>query len=180
LKEAIKVDAKDLNYYLLYLALRDIRQEATNSDKKMIFELANLFYTVPLQLKEVASGIGHYDDVIEGIYKTAKSEPLNGWLDKIIQREKRFPGHVVYRLLHVAMVGMRAEVHDSPNSKLFCLLDLFHIIPLQLQRVLDGEGSYQDITLWLRERASLRGCGDWLDQAISHSSVVGTVWHSFS
>jgi hypothetical protein len=45
---------------------------------------------------------------------------------------------LVSRLLYLALIEIRAEAHALQNPKVFHLADLFHNVPLQLERVAKG------------------------------------------
>ena len=77
---------------------------------------------------------------------------------------------LIYRLLHLALLEIRIDASEGGGKKSFHLADLFHNVPLQLQRVAEGEGSYEEIVGWLRERAREKGCERWLEKAIDEVS----------
>jgi hypothetical protein len=77
------------------------------------------------------------------------------------------PRERIYRLLYLALVDMRVEAYEAQNSTLFHLADLFHNIPLQMERVANGEGTYSEILSSLQTRAAEKGCLDWLSKAMS-------------
>ena len=52
---------------------------------------------------------------------------------------------IIHRLLYFALIEIRAEHTQPPNRKIFGLSDLFHIIPLQLEQVLNGDVSYTEV-----------------------------------
>jgi len=74
---------------------------------------------------------------------------------------------LIYRLLYYALLEIRVEAHEIQNGKIFHLADLFHNIPLQLDKVSRGEGSFDDVLSWLEQRASEKGCKEWLDKSVS-------------
>ncbi|HEY0097931.1 MAG TPA: hypothetical protein VGB76_03155 [Pyrinomonadaceae bacterium] len=76
------------------------------------------------------------------------------------------PREAIHQALYLALVEIRAEAYTAENNKIFHLADLFHNIPLQLERVSQDEESYDDVLEWLRKRASEKGFLQWLDQAI--------------
>jgi hypothetical protein len=59
----------------------------------------------------------------------------------------------LYRLLYLALIDLRAEGHNAENRLMFLLADLFHNVPLQLDRVAQGELARDDVLTWLRSRA---------------------------
>ena len=72
----------------------------------------------------------------------------------------------IHRLLYAALIEIRMEAYALQQQHIFLLADLFHNIPLQLERVSQGEGSYEDILAWLQKRAGEKGCKEWLDTTI--------------
>lgn len=72
----------------------------------------------------------------------------------------------LHRLLYLALIEIRTEAHELGNKKIFHLADLFHNVPLRLENVLREESSYDEVLVWLRERAQEKGCGEWLDDVI--------------
>ena len=52
---------------------------------------------------------------------------------------------LISRLLYHALVDIRMDAYANHNSKVFHLADLFHNIPLQMERVAKGEGDYDEI-----------------------------------
>jgi hypothetical protein len=71
-----------------------------------------------------------------------------------------------HRLLYLALVEMRVEAHNMNNPKAFHIADLFHNIPLQLEKAAKGELQYEEILAWLKNRAIEKGCEEWLSNII--------------
>lgn len=70
----------------------------------------------------------------------------------------------LHRLLYTALVEMRVEAHEQQNQMIFHLADLFHNVPLQLERVAKGEGTYEEILQWVETRASEKKINAWFDK----------------
>lgn len=68
----------------------------------------------------------------------------------------------LYRLLYLALIDLRAEGYRAENRGVFLLADLFHNIPLQLDRVDSGDLAPEDILRWLRTRAHGTPMEAWL------------------
>jgi hypothetical protein len=68
----------------------------------------------------------------------------------------------IYDLLHRALIDLRAEGHTTENHLVFLLADLFHNVPLQLDRVDQGDLVPDEILTWLRRRSQGTLMGDWL------------------
>ena len=78
----------------------------------------------------------------------------------------------LYRLLYSALIEIRAAGRSGAIDQVILLADLFHNVPLQLERVDQGEASDEDVMRWLRERAQRNGIVGWLylriDEAIRY------------
>jgi hypothetical protein len=72
----------------------------------------------------------------------------------------------VHQLLHLALLEMRVAAQEGGSKKCFHLADLFHNVPLQLQRVAQGEGTCEEVLAWIRERAREKGCEQWVETAL--------------
>ena len=78
---------------------------------------------------------------------------------------------LICRLLYRAFLDLRIEATEIKNSRMFNIADLFHAVPLQIERAERGEISYDDILKCLTDKASARNALQWLDNAkkdISH------------
>jgi hypothetical protein len=73
----------------------------------------------------------------------------------------------VHQLLHLALLEVRVAAHEGSPKKCFHLADLFHNVPLQLQRVAEGQGTYEEVLGWIRERAREKGCEQWVEAALA-------------
>jgi hypothetical protein len=71
--------------------------------------------------------------------------------------------HLNLRLLYDALLEIRAEGHALNNERIFRLADLFHNVPLQLERSDAGETYDEDIMAWLNTRAQGNYLAQWLD-----------------
>lgn len=76
------------------------------------------------------------------------------------------------QLLYMALIDLRAEGHDAENQAVFLLADLFHNIPLQLDRVDHGDLAPDDVLGWLRSRAHGTPMEDWLNLRM-HEVMTG-------
>jgi hypothetical protein len=71
--------------------------------------------------------------------------------------------HFLEKLLYFALIDLRFEGHTTHDELVFWLADLFHSVPLQLDRVERGELSPDDVMRWLRTRASGTLMEAWLN-----------------
>ena len=160
-------------YRLLYLALIEIRAEGSTSGNKLLFHMADLYHHVPLQLIQVVQGESTYEDILAALRAQAQQKGVGEWLDTLIEKESRWTSEnstvdsavLIHRLLRLALVDIRVEAYTTGNERVFCVADLCHNIPLQIERIAHGEETYDDVFAWLRNRAAQRGCATWLDQA---------------
>lgn len=68
----------------------------------------------------------------------------------------------IYDLLHRAVIDLRAEGRTTEDHVVFLLADLFHTVPLQLDRVDQGDLAPDEVLSWLRRRAQGTLMEDWL------------------
>lgn len=73
----------------------------------------------------------------------------------------------LYRLLYDALVDIRSQGDGSNNTMVFQLADVFHNLPLKLDRLDRGETTIEDIMHELAERAARHGVEGWLHQRLS-------------
>ncbi len=81
---------------------------------------------------------------------------------------------LLYRLLYIAPIDLRAGAHDTQSEEAWRIAHLFHRIPLQLARVGAGDGSYTDLLAQLREDAQRLGCAAWLERASEEAARPAT------
>jgi len=72
----------------------------------------------------------------------------------------------LHRLLYMALVGIREEGRDGRRNVVVGLADLFHTIPLQLDRVARGDIADSVVMRLLRERAVHLGCDRWVEDRL--------------
>lgn len=73
---------------------------------------------------------------------------------------------IIHRLLYFCLIEIRSAAYESQTKKAFLLADLLHTIPLQLEQVIQGERTYEDLLSWIQQRASDLGCEEWINQII--------------
>ena len=76
------MSTREMIHHLLYLALGDIRQEARLIQAKTIFDLADLFEPLPLQLEKVAQNNGNYEELLHSLHHRAQQKCVGMWLDR--------------------------------------------------------------------------------------------------
>lgn len=73
---------------------------------------------------------------------------------------------LIHRLLFQALLEMRQQGHDSGDSAVYHLADLFHNVVLQMDQVESAPESeeYDEILDFIKRRAKEKGCEAWLKQ----------------
>ena len=74
---------------------------------------------------------------------------------------------IIYHLLYQCMLDIRYAAYEERGIKgIFKLSDLFHNVPLKLNRIADRDGSYDDLLKEIKTIAKIKGYDSWLDNAI--------------
>ena len=76
---------------------------------------------------------------------------------------------MIYKLIYQAFVDIRSSAQngDSNVSTIaYKLSNVFHNVPLQLNRIESEGGDYEKVLLDIRERAKRSKCEGWLDNVI--------------
>ena len=74
---------------------------------------------------------------------------------------------LIYHLLHRAFVDIRMAAHENKDSKGFYrIADLFHNVPLALNRLDHDEGSVDELFEEIVTRAKRNGSQKWLEHAV--------------
>lgn len=77
---------------------------------------------------------------------------------------------VLHRLVYTAFIEIRAAAREGDTQRVFQLSDLFHNVPLRLDRLERGEVSPDAVIHWLRDRAQQRGLAQWLEWRLREES----------
>jgi len=81
------------------------------------------------------------------------------------------PRRMLYQLLYDALIEIRAEGHAMSTTQVVQLADLFHTIPLQLERMERGEVSPEDVLHGLQTRARATGMDRWVEHRIAQDAA---------
>jgi hypothetical protein len=76
---------------------------------------------------------------------------------------------LIYRLIYHAFLDIRSTAQNgerTANTIAYNLSDVFHNVPLRLNRVESEGGDYNQVLLNIRERAKRAKCEGWLDNVI--------------
>jgi hypothetical protein len=73
---------------------------------------------------------------------------------------------VLYQLLYNALIEIRLLGYESNDKVVWVLADLLHNLPLQLDRLDQGDLTVQDIMRELEERAHRHGIERWLHRRL--------------
>lgn len=74
----------------------------------------------------------------------------------------------ILKLMYLAFLDIRVASHAQDSRTCFILSDLFHTIPLQMNRAEKGEISYAEIATWIRTTCEERKCLSWLETATAN------------
>ena len=74
----------------------------------------------------------------------------------------------ILQLMHFAFLDIRAASHSQDCHTCFVLSDVFHNIPLRINRADKGEIDYAEIVAGIKEKCEARNCIPWLDNATAH------------
>ena len=69
----------------------------------------------------------------------------------------------LHKLLYYALIDIRHEAKLLESGPVHGLADLFHILPLQLERAAKGEISYSTAYEELLASARKKGCEKWIN-----------------
>ncbi|HEV7552528.1 MAG TPA: hypothetical protein VGP65_12640, partial [Candidatus Angelobacter sp.] len=67
-------------------------------------------------------------------------------------------------------LDIRIEANEIKNGRVFAIADMFHIVPLQIERAERGKISYDDILKGITDKARARNGLQWLDNAVKDIS----------
>ncbi len=81
---------------------------------------------------------------------------------------------LLYRLVYDALIEIRAAAHEGNSQTIFDLADLFHTVPLCLERIERGELSPDDVLQWLQTRAQQKGLAQWLEHRLREDQAFGS------
>jgi hypothetical protein len=73
---------------------------------------------------------------------------------------------LIYKLLARALLDMRIASKDGNSQFTFEIADIFHNIPLQIERVKNNKEDYKQIIEWLEMRCEQKKMRSWLETAI--------------
>jgi hypothetical protein len=74
----------------------------------------------------------------------------------------------ILKLLDIALLEIREASYLQDYHRCFVLSDIFHNVPLRMNRADKGEMSYADIVTGIRQKCEQRNCIAWLENATQH------------
>jgi hypothetical protein len=79
----------------------------------------------------------------------------------------------VHRLLFQALLEIRNRGYSTGDKAVYHLADLFHNVALQLEAVVEGNSNitYDDVLIFIRQRAREEGWEKWIDDRISEIAI---------
>lgn len=72
---------------------------------------------------------------------------------------------LIFQVMARALLDMRIEAYEIKNSRIFHLADLMHNLPRKLNRVVNGEITYDEVLAELESRAEEKGISGWMVHA---------------
>jgi len=75
----------------------------------------------------------------------------------------------VHQLLFQALLEMRERGHESGDSTVYHLADLFHNAVLQMECTQENDQSdgFEEVLNFIHQRAKEKGCADWVDSQLN-------------
>jgi len=73
---------------------------------------------------------------------------------------------VLYHLLQIVLIDIRAEAYKAENSRIFQLSNLFHNLPLQFIKRDRGELTNSEIFAWFMKEAQRTGLDEWVTNTV--------------
>jgi len=75
----------------------------------------------------------------------------------------------VHQLLFQALLEIRERGHESGDSVVYHLADLFHNAVLQMERTEEGDAvdTFEEVLNFIHQRAKEKGCADWVDSQLN-------------
>jgi hypothetical protein len=74
---------------------------------------------------------------------------------------------LIYKLMSDALIELRAVAYEGRGHKgIYKIADLFHNVPLSLERLDREGGSFSDLLTKIKTHADRNGSRPWLDGAI--------------
>ena len=74
----------------------------------------------------------------------------------------------LFKLMYAAFLDIRIASYSQESHTCFALSDIFHNVPLQMNRAEKGEMSYADIVAGIHEKCEQRKAQSWLATAIAN------------
>jgi hypothetical protein len=71
----------------------------------------------------------------------------------------------ILKLMYRAFLDIRVASYAQDSKTCFVLADVFHNVPLQMNKAEKGEKSYADIVKWIQEKCEASKCTSWLENA---------------
>lgn len=77
----------------------------------------------------------------------------------------------IFRLMYIAFIEMRAEAYEKRSAKTFHIADIFHTVPLQLERVNKREITYEEVLSSIRSKAIEKNCEKLFENLLINATV---------
>ena len=156
-------------YRFLGQAFAEIRTLAKDGGEAAIGDMAELFQPLPIELARAADGLETYESIRLRVRRRAFKIEFARWLDTVVADQARWyssDAELLHQLLYVALIDIRMNAFEANDRQVFCLADVFHNIPLRLWQAVQGRDNIEAIRHYMRDRARVGCCEQWLEQAI--------------
>lgn len=163
-----------LLHALVAHALRVIGDLAEASGDRRSAEEARLCASLLRRLSLLVQGAGTSESIFAQARVFARRRGIAEWFEGLVEAETRRAasaasldtGLLLYQLLHLALIELRATAYMAGNKEVWAIADIFHNVPTRLARVSRAEGSADELLARVRQRAERRGMTEWLAEAI--------------
>jgi hypothetical protein len=179
------METRQLIYHLMHNAFVDLQAEGKQAQNKVVFWLARLCVSAPLELEQVTSGMLASDVALTHLREQAAAtytrqgleywigEGYDQWKERILEYQPQTAQAVfadessarVFKVLYSVLIEIRVQGHEIQNNRIWGLADLFHNVPLALNHAYQVEGNYDELLAEIQQRAEGNGCAVWLQQA---------------
>jgi len=82
----------------------------------------------------------------------------------------------VHQLLFQALLEIRERGHESGDSVVYHLADLFHNAVLQMENTEESDSAttFEEVLNFIHQRAKEKGCADWVDSQLNRLETKTT------
>jgi HD-GYP domain-containing protein (c-di-GMP phosphodiesterase class II) len=70
--------------------------------------------------------------------------------------------------MYEVFVEIRVGAYETENARIFHIADIFHTVPLQLERVNKGEITYEEVLSEIRRKAVEKDCEQFFENLLKN------------